>query len=152
MLSVNNTTRRHVMKGISATALTLCAADVAHCDVSGPTPADPFMDAYHTWCKSRSDWSRLANTSLNDSSNSDELDRIWEVGDEALEVMADTSPKSREGFAALAHVIFDYHGPSLDRRSDAYSKAVGYADIRLLLNLYGSLSGGRDLPDLSATF
>tara|TARA_R110002167_G_scaffold59909_1_gene169702 strand:- start:32 stop:517 length:486 start_codon:yes stop_codon:yes gene_type:complete len=141
------TTRRRLMKSLPAAALTFCAANTACCGASQQIPKDPFLDAYNIWIQSQIEFSRVDNLSASGASKYDELDRIWEVGAEAVDLMADISPSSPEGLAALAHVIFAYHGPNDDPGSAAYSEAIKYTDIRLLENLYKTLSGERALPD-----
>lgn len=138
----NQINRRAFVASIPAVAL-LCGTVEAG-------QADPFLRAYNTWSASQRDWRDLGEKHDHHFTEEvqAELDAIWEVGDAALEVMANLKPESPAALAALAHVIWEYLGPQLLATSPDYDNEMASTDNKLMLNLYGALSGGKEMPNL----
>lgn len=133
----NQITRRTLMTAAPAVAL---------CGAAPAAQPDPFLAPYRQWVEARAEWNRLIQMPEHDDWETPETKAIEGIEKDAFDRMSVTIPTTPEGCAALAHVVWDWHGVEFRTTSPEYNEACNKPQNLILLNLYRALSGEKEVP------
>lgn len=126
--------------------LVTAAPAVAVCGAAPAAQPDPFLSHYRQWIEARAEWYRLIALPKHNDRDTPEEKAAEDAEFDAFYRMAETIPTTQEGFAALAHVVWDWHGAEASPATPRYEEEVRKPQNRILLNLYCALSGGEMVP------
>ena len=134
----NQITRRTLMTAAPAVALCGAAPAAQH---------DPFLVHYRQWIEARAEWRRVIQLPEHDDWESPEVKAIEDIEQDAFDRMSLTIPTTPEGCAALASVIWEWHGTGFIPTAPEYDEECALPQNRIF-NLYRALSGEMEIPDL----
>lgn len=103
----NDTTmpRRSVLAALPATGMAFAATASAE-------ENDPVLDLYQEWLKALLGWQRLSRMNGHAEDTQEMIDLVDRRFD-LLDQIVDSTPRSLEGVAALAHVTWEEAGPCI---------------------------------------
>ena len=128
--------RRQIIAAAPLAALTFSPAAAAS--------EDPIIPHYRRWTAALAEWRRLAE--LSEDWEGPEFEAVTRIESEATDAMVDMTPQSPEGFAALAHVLWYWEGPSMSPDCPEYADACKTIGNRLIAAIWRGASGRDGLP------
>ena len=107
---------------------------------------DPIMPLFRQWRAARDEWLRVFDLPGNGSFDIPEVAAAIKREHAALYAMLDLTPISIAGIAALATVLWDLGGPSMDESQEGFAEASALPEQKLMLAIYRGASGESGLP------
>lgn len=110
-----------------------------------PPPLDPVPSIFRAWCAARADVNRILGVDPA-MAETDELRAAYAAEDAAFEDILRVEPTTMEGFAAVAHVLWDTDGPDAIEGSEAWSDQCIAPSSRMLATIWRAASGRDGMP------
>jgi len=126
----------------------VCAAAVVPAVAS--EPEDPIVPVYREWCAAREDWRRTARKPGNENWDTAECLAAQEREEDAAYELAEMTPTSMAGIAALAHVLWEINGPGILPGSEDYDQECEAIHNKLMLCIWRGASGKTDVPPVGS--
>lgn len=134
-------TRRNILRGAPAAALTLTAGTTA---LAAPA-ADPIVALHREWLEARNHWAHLAGTSPSGDADEPECEDAWDRKEAALFAIMRSQATSAEGIRLLAHVMWEEEGWTAEGPAEDLADNPGQLDsLRLLKAIIRSAEGMTD--------
>lgn len=145
----NRMKRRSFIAGAGAAALPYTAAQRAGAGAGADAGCDPILAHYDDWRAANVEFMRLSYEPGNGNMDSPESCDAQRREFEALGAMLDMTPISQAGIAALAHVLWEFHGPYLPPSDEDFQANCNEQGNRLIAAIWRAASGKGGLPPMS---
>ena len=132
-------TRRALLAAAPAAALPIAATALPA--LTSSAAGDPIVPLYHEWLAARAEWNRLARMPGNEEWKWPESLAAEDREEEALRQIAALVPASREGLAAVAHLLWSEVGPSHVETSPEYQKQCAEPASMMIAALWRLATG-----------
>ncbi|WP_417724579.1 hypothetical protein [Salipiger sp.] len=132
---MNMTSRRGLFKSAPFAAAAAIALPAQVLSQAGPD--DPVIPLYRDWTAARSEWQRC----LSEKAAVGITSQAEAREDRAFWALTGAVPVSREGIAALAHVLWDLAGPGCDEGHPEFAERSAEPQSAILLNIWRGASG-----------
>lgn len=135
----NPISRRALLATLPATGAALAFPASASAD-------DPTLTLYHDYLKADRDWHIASELPGNGNYDFPESLDAESRKFRAIDRMAETTPSSMAGLAALVHVFWREYGPVGTCGSELYDFEIDRSENRLLASLWRGASGESGVP------
>ncbi|NDV52154.1 hypothetical protein [Salipiger sp. PrR003] len=110
------------------------------------TTEDPILPHYRAWLAAREDWRRASMVPGNEDFDSPESLDADEREFAAEDRMLDTVPTSKEGLAAVAHLMWVHLGPAALKGSENYEDQFNALPARMARAIWAFATDGAPMP------
>jgi len=131
--------------GLAAASTSLAALPVAGFATTY-SDDDPILQIYSRWLKAHNEWIRLASMPGNEDWDWPESIAADKAEYAALDQLKDTVPRSVEGIAALAHVLWVYEGPGSIAGTQDFHDECKLTGNKLMLAIWRGAGACTGLP------
>lgn len=135
-------TRRSLISSVPAAS----AALVFSASETAAQQEDPILSLSRERVIARDEWIRLSDVPGNENWDWPESVSTSDRQNCAIDSMADMSPTSLEGIAALTHVFWDLEGPSFRPDHEEYDEICNRTGNKLIRAIWRAASGREGLP------
>jgi hypothetical protein len=126
--------RRTMLAALPTSTFALGAA-------ASSTPTDPILTHYREWLDARAECMRLIYAAGNGSLDLPEIKAAEAREDVALDAMVELTPKTKEGMAALLHVVWYFEVQEAERQLPEYADQVEDPMHKAILGLWRATTG-----------
>lgn len=126
--------RRTMLAALPVSTFALGAA-------ASSTSTDPILTHYHDWLDARADQKRLELASGDKSYHLPEYKAAEAREDAASDAMVELTPTTKEGMAALLHIVWYFEVQEVERQLPEYADQVKDPMHKAMLGLWRALTG-----------
>lgn len=133
--------RRSVLAALPASGAALALPAVA-----ASVETDPILPLYREWAAALEERLRLLKIPGNESQDTPECNAAFERQWALFDAIVDLTPTTTAGIAAMAHVLFDQHGPVFREGTPDYEWEIQHPENKMIAAIWRAASSMDGLP------